>query len=103
MNHYDLLHGITNSLWYNLESEDLITIYKAMIARIKHAGYDQTVLQDENLNFIVDIMFGIIVTIYGDYGTSPRFGWIEDDNVKDEIISDLEEEIKLCKNRRDFE
>lgn len=97
MDHNDLITGITTSLWYNLEIDALIKIYEAIIARIKHAGYAQTVLQDEDLEFIVDIMMGIIAVIYGDYGTSPRFGWIEDDKVKNDIISNLEGEIELLR------
>ena len=41
----------------------------------------------------------VIISIYGDYGTSPRFGWIENYKMQDEIIADLEEEIEVCKRR----
>ena len=103
MDHNDLIYGITNSLWYNLECEDLTAIYKAIISRLKHGSYEQNVLQDPDLNFVVDIMMGIIDSIYGDYGTSPRFGWIEDENVKNDIITDLEEEIEELKRRSQYE
>ena len=99
MTHHDLISGITNALWYNVETKDNIAIYKAIIARIKHSGYNQEVIVDEDLNFVVDIMTGILISIYGDYGTSPRFGWIEDEQVKNEIIADLEEEIQECERR----
>ena len=103
MDHNDLICGITTSLWYNLEPEDLIAIYKAIISRLKHGPYEQNVIQDEDLNFVVNIVMGIIVTIYGDYGTSPRFGWVEDENVKNDIIRDLEEEIEELKRRSKYE
>ena len=99
MDHHDLIFGISNALWYNMEAEANIVIYKAIIARIKHSGYSYEVLEDEDLNFVVDIMIGILISIYGDYGTSPRFGWFEDEQVKNEIIADLEEGIEECKRR----
>lgn len=42
-----------------------------------------------------NIIYGMLVICYGDYGTSPRSGWIN--TKKQQIINELEEELKHWK------
>ena len=49
------------------------------------------------MNFIVDVFYGTLVSLYGDYGTSPRHGWINDEKVEKSIAKALEVEIEYYK------
>lgn len=91
-----IVRAIVSSLWYNFETKDIILILETMWARLRRIGYSKEVLQDAELNDVVDLFYGMLVCLCGDYGTSPRFGWINDEE-KDNIETALIEEINELK------
>lgn len=92
----EIVSALASSLWYNYETKDIILILETMLARLRRIGYNKEVLQDVELNGVVDLFYGMLVCLYGDYGTSPRFGWINDEE-KDNIETSLIEEINELK------
>lgn len=96
----ELISAFCNSCFYNISRTELILVLKATLRRLRHEGYSRFVIENGDLNFIVDIFFGTLVSLYGDYGTSPRFGWIEDEVTEKNIVKALEEEIAYYEDLR---
>lgn len=74
-----LLEALDSVVWYNGYGEMLFEL-RNKITDCKNVYY-QEFYDDEQMQMIYMIM----VCLYGDYGTSPRCGWLEMEN-KDEII-----------------
>jgi len=72
-----LIYAISNVVWYN-GLEDTIKEWK----NIKHPNYSailpvpDEVWEEDNKD--LQAIWMICVSMFGDYGTSPRGGWIED-------------------------
>lgn len=50
-------------------------------------------LKEYDHNHYLRVLWSVLVMEYGDYGTSPRFGWLEIENVKD-LPDEIERWIK---------
>lgn len=69
---YDLLV----SYGYNRSTDDMIELCKEIIVRLTDKDwYNKRVTTDDG-----DIIYGYIIMLFGDYGTSPRSGWFENKN-----------------------
>ena len=105
VNPADVLEGILSSYFYNRDTEYMaylcIGIKERMtqkpilnIKRIKDFRY----ISDD-----VDNIYGSLVCLFGDYGTSPRYGWIEIDTAP--LIKVLDERyeryLRLAKEEDD--
>ena len=65
-----------NSLSYNREDNYMFTLVNRIIKYITESGREYE--QDEYMEDI-DILWGTLVYSFGEYGTSPRYGWIENE------------------------
>ena len=83
----EIVRAIIASFDYNRSREDMIKLCEEVKKRIRKYIVEWT--DDGN------ILYGILVLLYGDYGTSPRSGWLESDT--EEIIASINEEIELLK------
>lgn len=79
------------SLYYNRETEYIVKLLEEVIERLKEPHKFSTSWSDGG-----NILYGTLVLMYGDYGTSPRGGWI-DEEIKKDIIKVFEEELKEYK------
>lgn len=87
---YNIIGSLLASLSYNRTEEYMVTLTEELLGRIKHT------FPCYEWSDMGDIIYGYIVMIWGDYGTSPRSGWIESEH-KGSIIKELEEELKEYK------
>lgn len=79
----EVLGALDSITWYNCLAERLIQIKKDII-NTKESQFivPDDIYDDERINLI----WMILVCMYGDYGTSPRSGWLELKN-KEKIIN----------------
>ena len=75
----EVVDAILTSFSYNRNDDDMLELIEELEKRVQ--GYNHSWSDDR------DIAYGILVLLYGDYGTSPRSGWIEKDMEK--ILSQL--------------
>lgn len=69
---YDLLVSFD----YNRSNDDMIELCKELIDRLTDKDwYNKRKSTDDG-----DIIYGYIIMLFGDYGTSPRSGWFENKN-----------------------
>lgn len=77
---------------YNRSEEYLIQVYIACKGRAIRVWHEQ------NLNEIqiddVDIIHGTAICYFGEYGISPRYGWIDDNLIVIELCKIYDEHIK---------
>ena len=81
-----ILGSLLDVGWYNGLEEDIkqISSYireKSMItdsAMIQFPSF----LKEYDCNHYLRVLWSVLVMEYGDYGTSPRFGWLESESVK---------------------
>lgn len=87
--HLQITEAILTSYEYNYSDEYLIKVYEDVINRLESGPYRVPTEEAHIIN-------GIFVLLYGDYGTSPRYGWIDKDKqqVKDDIINILKDHIE---------
>lgn len=74
------------SLFYNRSTEHIVKLIEEVIGRINDT-FKSCDWTDEG-----DIFYGMIVIMTGDYGTSPRCGWINEDELLD-VLKVLNEEL----------
>ena len=97
----DILDSIT---WYNGIGESLIKLKEDLIKQNDNGNY---LIIDHNLEYKnkefadkqFEIFWMMLVLLYGDYGTSPRSGWLEIKN-KDKIINFID---KITKTTQEEE
>lgn len=84
-----LKQAIQNFMWvahYNGYLEDVNDIYEKLKSPNEHGQVKWPEKWKEKAGYGVDEFGGIfwswLVLTFGDYGTSPRFGWIEPENVQ---------------------
>ena len=87
----EIVRAIIASFDYNRSREDMIKLCEEVKKRILTEEVDWT--DDGN------IFYGMLVLLYGDYGTSPRGGWLESDT--EEIIASINEEIEMLKESKE--
>ena len=86
LNHIKVLDGLTGAYSYNMDDEDIRLLYLELIDRFKR---NDCVWSNEG-----DIVYSTIVIIFGEYGTSPRSGWFNDETIVKDCIRWLDEEVK---------
>lgn len=89
-NQYDILSALKDICWYNGHEEEI----EELIDYVQKSHEKYSILMPEFLknndcDYFVNIIWQMLVLLYGDYGTSPRYGWIEIIN-KDKVISFLQ-------------
>ena len=99
----DIIYAMVASLNYNRDTEYTMEVCHRIIKRIdKNYNYRSITANDkpvdkETIDSIeddVNNIYGTLVMLYGDYGTSPRKGWIECKPIEQEIIGTLIDTIK---------
>lgn len=83
----EIVRAIISSFYYNRRDKDMIKLCEEVKKRICNYNVEWT--DDGN------IFYGMLVILYGDYGTSLRSGWLESDT--EEIIASINEEIEMLK------
>ncbi len=87
----DYVYYLTTAFNYNRNTDYTIEVChrvikridKDYIWRIEHK-FDGDCIDDD-----VDILASAIFLAYGEYGTSPRYGWIEDKSYERQILNAL--------------
>lgn len=99
----DIIYAMVASLNYNRATDYTMEVCHRIIKRIdKNYNYrsitaDDKPVDKETIDSIeddVNNIYGTLVILYGDYGTSPRNGWIECKPIEQEIIGTLIDTIK---------
>lgn len=72
---------------YNGWEEELKNLY----AYIKKNSNLQTIpfpdfLREYDCNHYLRVVWSVFVLSYGDYGTSPRFGWLQGDKINELLV-----------------
>ena len=97
----DILDSIT---WYNGIGESLIKLKEDLIKQNDNGNY---LIIDHNLEYKnkefadeqFEIFWMMLVLLYGNYGTSPRSGWLEIKN-KDKIINFIDKITKTTQEEK---
>ena len=89
-NYDQVLKSVITAFFYNRDDEKLIAALEQVKRRINGGGWEQPI--DE-----ADIIASILYYLYGDYGTSPRYGWFNNKQLIDEFNKILDEEIEELK------
>ena len=89
MNDEQLIQVLNTVVWYNGYEEDLKQI-KEEISQLSPDKYSYHYDYGDDMG--MEIIWMILVLLFGEYGTSPRSGWLEVKN-KDDIISFIDQ---LC-------
>lgn len=87
---YSIIGSLLASLSYNRTEEYMVTIIEELLGRVKDT------FPCYEWSDMGDIIYGYIVMMWGEYGTSPRSGWIELVH-KTSVIKELEQELKEYK------
>lgn len=93
---YNMFDSLLCSYEYNRDEVHLIEVYKECIRRLMRED-NMTTLSD----FVVDdadIIHGTCVMYFGDYGTSPRYGWIDCSDVRSELKEIYDTHIRTLEN-----
>lgn len=85
-----IVESIFYSYFYNRSRYHVYDLCEEVKARI--IGTDDVDLTDDG-----DIIFGFLVLLYGEYGTSPRSGWLVNENNKNYIIDYINDIIEKLK------
>ena len=90
MNVDEIVEAILYSFRYNREDDYMLKLLDEVEDRVDGTWKIQWT-DDGN------ILFGSLVLLFGDYGTSPRSGWVEDHWIKEKIKE------KICEVRQTVE
>lgn len=85
-NHIQVLDALIGAYSYNMDDDTMILLYCELIDRFKRKNCDWT--EEGN------IVYSTMVILFGDYGTSPRTGWFNEEEIVKDCIRLLEEEAK---------
>ena len=86
-----IINALITSYYYNRDTEDVLAMLEELQKRIKKY---RCVWTDDT-----SIVFGALILLYGDYGTSPRGGWFDDQKAKEEILEEIKDMIQEYKER----
>lgn len=93
MNYEELINAIANVVFYNGYEDDLknISDYIKYYDREEYYSfaYPKEILKTYKVDEFPNIVWSLMVLMFGDYGTSPRFGWIDIEN-KDKALAFLD-------------
>lgn len=91
--HYkDTINALMTSFGYNRSKQDMFALYKEVIARMCDATCSDIKWTDDG-----NIVYGYLICLYGDYGTSPRSGWFENKEAKEAVLEFLNEDLEYVK------
>lgn len=91
----EILDALITSYYYNRDIKDLIQVLEEVQKRLKK--YSTAWTDDGNL------IYGTLILLYGDYGTSPRAGWFEDTEAEAEILESIKQQIEEYKELLKYE
>lgn len=91
-NYDEVLRSLITGYVYNRDEENLIAALEQVKRRINGGAWEQPI--DE-----ADIIASVLYHLYGDYGTSPRYGWFYQRQLIDGFNKILDEEIEELKQR----
>ena len=91
---YTWIESLVMSYYYNRDRKDIINMIAGVINRITNTSYDSVMPGDDD----TDILMGAIVIEYGEFGTSPRFGWIDEEH-KENVLNILDELLEYHKEQ----
>ena len=83
---YSWIDALIWSYFYNRDRQDIVHMIQGVINRILDSPYEGCNAGDDD----TDILTGVIVIMYGEYGTSPRYGWIDEEH-KENVLNILDE------------
>lgn len=98
MDDYTWIESLVRSYFYNRERMSLIVMIQGVINRILDKSYSELNAGDDD----TDILMSAIVMQYGEYGTSPRFGWIYDEH-KEKVLAHLKELLEYHQEQLEHE
>ena len=70
----DLLNALDSVIWYNNDYDTIKLWMEALKNPTSNVVYRPDTTNDAGL----EVLWMICVELFGDYGTSPRGGWIDD-------------------------
>lgn len=89
MNYEELIQAMADMVFYNGYEDVLknISDYIKYYNREEYYSfaYPNEILKTYSVDEFPNIVWGLMVLMFGDYGTSPRFGWIDIEN-KDKAL-----------------
>ena len=89
-NYDQVMDGIIAAFSYNRDKNYLITLLEQVKRRLSNGPWEQPI--DD-----ADIICSILYYTYGDYGTSPRYGWFDNKQLPIEFIKIIDNEIQELK------
>lgn len=87
----NFINCLLTSYGYNRNEQYMVNLISECINRATHNMGSPN--SDKDLCDDADILYGSLVVAYGDYGTSPRYGWLNKEN--EQIILDVLEKKQL--------
>ena len=100
MSDMSTVKAIFNSYAYNREFSYMIRLCQEVAERVNGRANRNSYRSDDG-----DNIYGFLVLMYGDYGTSPRSGWIGNEYTTEitDCIYDLIEVYRRLKEEKDEE
>ena len=96
--HYkDTIDALLTSFGYNRSNKYMVDIYEELISRISGPIDTSNWTDDGN------VIYGYLICLYGEYGTSPRSGWFENKEAKEAVLEFLKEDLELVKEAAERE
>ena len=89
-NYDQVLNSIVAAFRYNRDDQEFVKALEQVKRRINGGAWEQPL--DE-----ADIIASILYHLYGDYGTSPRYGWFYSSTLIDEFTKILDKNIEDIK------
>lgn len=92
----DYIYNLTTAFNYHRTTDYMIEVCNRVLYRVDktHTWRYEHKFDGMGIYDDVDILASAIFIAYGDYGTSPRFGWIEDKGIENAIKTALIRRIK---------
>ena len=91
----EMFDSMLTSYEYNRDASFSIMVYEECKRRLLKSG--PLVPLSEEIMDEAGIIYGTAVCCLGEYGTSPRFGWFEDDEIVKELAKIFDEHITTQK------
>lgn len=89
----ELIDSLDSVVWYNCHYYKLNEIKQELLKKQDSGNYKYDYGNDEQFQ----VIWMILVCLFGDYGSSPRSGWLEM-NYKDKIINFIDNITTTARN-----
>lgn len=89
---YDWLDGFLTVLWYNGHEDEIKRIFE-YVDKYEEFQIPYPDFLSEDCDSPERLLWSFLVYMFGDYGTSPRFGWLYKEGTWIEAIKEWIEEI----------